>query len=219
MLPFPSCTELEPAPNDVSSGIKTVQSRDPALTWALGRHLLRLLGRPEEDRLARWAAATHADALHVHDVLRVLIQVPQCTGARGGVHLLDEPPHADVLLLQVSGRGPAAKNATVASIGAQPQESVAAEISSRPMPKRLESDLLPGRRPRVQTSGAIRSSCSLVAQGTIETRGSICICALSIARPLAAKDFPSLQHPSDVVKIRDKSHKSQPISFPGNFFT
>lgn len=83
-----------------SYGIKAGQSRDPALTWALGRHLLRLLGRPEEDWLARWAAAAHADALHVNDVLRVLIQVPQCTGARGGVHLLDEPPHADILLLR-----------------------------------------------------------------------------------------------------------------------
>lgn len=77
------------------------------LTFTLGGHVLRLLGRPEEDRLARWAAAAHADALHMNDVLRVLIQVPQCTGARGGVHLLDEPPH--LLLLRVSrekGRWP-----------------------------------------------------------------------------------------------------------------
>lgn len=121
-----------------SYGIKAVQTRDPSLTWALGRHLLRLLGRPEEDRLARWAAAAHADALHVNDVLRVLIQVPQCTGARGGVHLLDEPPHADILLLRASRRGPAAKNVTEALIGAQPLESIAAEISAPLKPKRLK---------------------------------------------------------------------------------
>lgn len=121
-----------------SHGIKAVQTRDPSLTWALGRHLLRLLGRPEEDRLARWAAAAHADALHVNDVLRVLIQVPQCTGARGGVHLLDEPPHADILLLRASRRGPAAKNVTEALIGAQPLESIAAEISAPLKPKRLK---------------------------------------------------------------------------------
>lgn len=120
-----------------SYGIKAVQTRDPSLTWALGRHLLRLLGRPEEDRLARWAAAAHADALHVNDVLRVLIQVPQCTGARGGVHLLDEPPHADILLLRASRRGPAAKNVT-ALIGVQPLESIAAEISAPLKPKRLK---------------------------------------------------------------------------------
>lgn len=121
-----------------SHGIKAVQTRDPSLTWALGRHLLRLLGRPEEDRLARWAAAAHADALHVNDVLRVFIQVPQCTGARGGVHLLDEPPHADILLLRASRRGPAAKNVTEALIGAQPLESIAAEISAPLKPKRLK---------------------------------------------------------------------------------
>lgn len=121
-----------------SHGIKAVQTCDPSLTWALGRHLLRLLGRPEEDRLARWAAAAHADALHVNDVLRVLIQVPQCTGARGGVHLLDEPPHADILLLRASRRGPAAKNVTEALIGAQPLESIAAEISAPLKPKRLK---------------------------------------------------------------------------------
>lgn len=116
----------------------TDRSPDPSLTWALGRHLLRLLGRPEEDRLARWAAAAHADALHVNDVLRVLIQVPQCAGARGGVHLLDEPPHADILLLRVSGRGPAAKKVREASIGVQPLESVAAEISPHLMPKKIK---------------------------------------------------------------------------------
>lgn len=60
-------------PNGASHSKKTVQSCNPSLTWALGRHLLRLLWRPEEDRLARWAAATHADALHVDDVLCVLI--------------------------------------------------------------------------------------------------------------------------------------------------
>lgn len=70
------------------------------LTWALGRHLFRLLGRSEEDGLAGGAAAAHADALDVDDVLGVPVQVPQGTGARGGVHLLDEPQHADVLLLQ-----------------------------------------------------------------------------------------------------------------------
>lgn len=121
-----------------SYGIKARQTRDPALTWALGRHLLRLLGRPEEDRLAWWAAAAHADALHVNDVLRVLIQVPQCTGARGGVYLLDEPPHADILLLRASRRGPAAKNVTEALIGAQPLESIAAEISAPLKLKRLK---------------------------------------------------------------------------------
>lgn len=121
-----------------SHGIKAVQTRDPSLTWTLGRHLLRLLGRPEEDRLARWAAAAHADALHVNDVLRVFIQVPQCTGARGGVHLLDEPPHADILLLRASRRGPAAKNVAEALIGAQPLESIAAEISAPLKPKRLK---------------------------------------------------------------------------------
>lgn len=73
-----------------------------SLTWALGRHLLGLFGRSEEDGLAGGAAASHADALDVNDVLRVLIQVPQCTGARGGVHLLDEPQHAHVLLLRTS---------------------------------------------------------------------------------------------------------------------
>lgn len=73
-----------------------------SLTWALGRQLLRLFGRPEEDRLTGGAAASHADALHVNDVLRVLIQIPQCTGARGGVHFLDEPQHSHILLLQTS---------------------------------------------------------------------------------------------------------------------
>lgn len=118
--------------------MKTLQPRSPSLTWALGSHLLRLLGRPEEDRLAWWAAAAHADALHVNDVLCVLIQVPQCTGACGGVHLLDEPPHADILFLQASRRGPAAKNVTEALIGAQPLESLAAEISALLKPKRLK---------------------------------------------------------------------------------
>lgn len=70
------------------------------LTWALRRHLLRLFGRPEEDGLAGGAAASHADALNVNDVLRVLIQIPQCAGACGGVDLLDEPQHAYILLLQ-----------------------------------------------------------------------------------------------------------------------
>lgn len=71
-----------------------------SLTWAFGRHLLRLFGRPEENGLTGGAAASHADALDVHDVLCVFIQIPQSTGARGGVHLLDEPQHAHILLLQ-----------------------------------------------------------------------------------------------------------------------
>ena len=71
----------------------------PSLTWALGRHLLRLFGRSEENRLTRGAAASHANALNVDDVLCVFIQIPQRTGARGGVHLLDEPQHAYILLL------------------------------------------------------------------------------------------------------------------------
>lgn len=73
---------------------------DSALTWTLGRHLLRLFGGPEENGLTGGAAAPHADALNVHYVLRVLIQIPEYARARGGVHLLDEPQHADVLLLQ-----------------------------------------------------------------------------------------------------------------------
>ena len=73
-----------------------------SLTWALGSQLLRLFGRPEEDWLTGGAAASHADALNVNDVLRVLIQIPQCTGARGGVHFLDEPQHSHILLLQTS---------------------------------------------------------------------------------------------------------------------
>lgn len=73
-----------------------------SLTWAFGRHLLRLFGSSEEDWLTGGAAASHADALNVNDVLSVLIQIPQCTGARGGVHLLDEPQHAYILLLQTS---------------------------------------------------------------------------------------------------------------------
>lgn len=134
------CSHHQPSrPNDAPYSIKTVQSCE--LTWALGRHLLRLLWRPEEDRLARWAAAAHADALHVNDVLRVLVQVPQCTGARGGVHLLYEPPHADIFLLRVSNRGPAAKNGTEALIGAQPLESVAAEISPPSNAKKIKVDL------------------------------------------------------------------------------
>lgn len=78
-----------------------------SLTWALGRHLLRLFGRSEEDRLTRGAAASHADALNVNDVLCVLIQIPQCTGARGGVHFLDKPQHAHILLLQTNRRAEA----------------------------------------------------------------------------------------------------------------
>lgn len=139
-------TVLSPIQSTVYSTIMTVgiETRHrPATsdhTWALGRHLLRLLGRPEEDRLTRWAAAAHADALHVNDVLRVLIQVPQCTGARGGVHLLDEPPHADILLLRANKRGPAAKNVTGALIGAQSLESVAAEISPPSNAKKIKVD-------------------------------------------------------------------------------
>lgn len=72
------------------------------LTWTLGCHLLWLFGRSEEDGLTGGAAASHADALHVDDVLGVLVQIPQRTGARGGVHFLDEPQHAHVLLLQTS---------------------------------------------------------------------------------------------------------------------
>lgn len=75
-----------------------------SLTWAFGRHLLRLFGRSEEDGLTGGAAASHADALDVDDVLCVFIQVPQSTGARGGVHLLDEPQHANILLLQMERR-------------------------------------------------------------------------------------------------------------------
>lgn len=70
-----------------------------SLTWTLGRHLLGLFGRSEEDRLTRGAATSHADALNVNYVFGVLVQIPQCTGARGGVHFLDEPQHAHVLLL------------------------------------------------------------------------------------------------------------------------
>lgn len=73
-----------------------------SLTWTLGCHLLRLLRRPEENGLTGGAAASHANALDVDDVLGVFVQIPQCTGARGGVHLLDEPQHAYVLLLRAS---------------------------------------------------------------------------------------------------------------------
>lgn len=74
----------------------------PSLTWALGRHLFWLFGRSEKNRLAGGAAASHADALNMDDVLGVLIQIPQCTRARGGVHLLDEPQHTNILLLQMN---------------------------------------------------------------------------------------------------------------------
>lgn len=73
-----------------------------SLTWAFGCHLLRLFGSSEKDWVTGGAAASHADALNVNDVLSILIQIPQCTGARGGVHLLDEPQHAYILLLQTS---------------------------------------------------------------------------------------------------------------------
>lgn len=70
------------------------------LTWTFGRHLLWLFGRPEEHGLTWGAAPTHTNALNVHNILCVLIQIPQCTGACGGVHLLDEPQHVDILFLQ-----------------------------------------------------------------------------------------------------------------------
>lgn len=77
--------------------------RKSCITWTLGCHLFRLFGGSEEYGLAGWAAAPHADALNVDDVLGVLVQVPQRAGARGGVHFLDEPQHAHVLLLQRPG--------------------------------------------------------------------------------------------------------------------
>lgn len=73
------------------------------ITWTLGRHLFRLFGGSEEHGLTGWAAAPHADALNMNNVLGVLIQIPQSTGARGGVHFLDEPQHAHILLLWMAG--------------------------------------------------------------------------------------------------------------------
>lgn len=78
-----------------------------SLTWTLGSHLLRLFRGSEENRLAGGAAASHTDALNVNDVFCVLIQIPQCTGARGGIHFLDKPQHVHVLLLQSSRKAEA----------------------------------------------------------------------------------------------------------------
>lgn len=71
----------------------------PGLAFVLGGHLLSLPRRLEEHWLASRTLALDGDGLHVHNVFRVLLQVPECARAGGGVHLLDEAQHPHVLLL------------------------------------------------------------------------------------------------------------------------
>lgn len=77
----------------------------PRLAFILRRHLLSLARGLEEQRLASWALALDGDGLHVHDVFCVLLQIPERTRSRGGVHLLDEAEHPHIFLLKGGGLG------------------------------------------------------------------------------------------------------------------
>lgn len=53
--------------------------------------------------LAGLALAIQADGLHLDDVVRLLVQVPEHAGPAGGVHLPDEALRVAVLLLRRRG--------------------------------------------------------------------------------------------------------------------
>lgn len=60
---------------------------------------LGFLWRPEAEGFAWRTRPVRADGLHVHDVVSLCLQVPQCTAPCGGVHFLYEAQHVHILFL------------------------------------------------------------------------------------------------------------------------
>ena len=72
----------------------------PVLAFVLLGHLFRHAWGLEEHRLTGWALSLDGDGLHMDDIFCVLLQVPESAGPGGGVHLLNEPEHPHILLLE-----------------------------------------------------------------------------------------------------------------------
>lgn len=63
------------------------------------RLFLGFFGSPETQRFARRTRPVRADELHMHDIVRLRLQIPQCTAPRGSVHFLYEAKHVHILFL------------------------------------------------------------------------------------------------------------------------
>lgn len=53
----------------------------------------------EKQRFTGRTQSADTDGLNVHNVVRIGLQIPQCTALRGCVHFLDEAQHADIFFL------------------------------------------------------------------------------------------------------------------------
>ena len=72
------------------------------LVGAVGRETIRLLEGAEMDLRACLALTIQADGLHLDDVIRLFLEVPEDAGPTGCVHLADEPLHVTVLPLRLT---------------------------------------------------------------------------------------------------------------------